>query len=142
MKFKWIFVDEVSMLQEKFYKFLLVIKKFKPKTKFIISGDYSQLPAICDRISPEYNYARNPALFELCNFNKVQLTKCRRADDKLFNLIKSENVPNLTPSDFNTTSHVTDYNVHLCFTNKKRIFINNTMMKAKKKGYEASVIAS
>jgi energy-coupling factor transporter ATP-binding protein EcfA2 len=138
MKFKYIFVDEVSMLQEKFYKFLLMIKKFKPETKFIISGDYNQLPTICDRISEHYNYSRNPALFELCNFNKIELTKCRRADDKLFNLIKSDNIPNLTPSNFNTTSHVTDYNVHLCFTNKKRININNALMEAKKIGYEGS----
>ena len=36
MKFKYIFVDEVSMLQEKFYKFLLMIKKLKPETKFIV----------------------------------------------------------------------------------------------------------
>ncbi len=72
-----------------------MVKKFKPETKFIISGDYNQLEPVADRISPEYNYARTPALFELCNFNKVQLTKCRRSDDKLFNLIKSDNVPNL-----------------------------------------------
>ena len=76
------------MLQEKSYKFLLAIKKFKPETKFIISVDYNQLEPVADRISPEYNYARNPAIFELCNFNKVQLTKCRRADDKLFYLIR------------------------------------------------------
>ena len=30
MNFKYIFVDEVSMLQERFYKFLLMIKKLKP----------------------------------------------------------------------------------------------------------------
>jgi hypothetical protein len=94
------------------------------------------LEPVADRISPEYNYACNPALFELCNFNKIQLTKCRRADDKLFNLIKSDNVPNLTPSNFNTTNHITDYNVHLCFTNKKRIEINNAMMESKKIEYE------
>ncbi len=69
-------------------------------------------------------------------FNKIELTKCRRANDKLFNLIKSDNIPNLTPSNFNTTSHVTDYNVHLCFTNKKIIYINNALMEAKKIGYE------
>jgi hypothetical protein len=109
-----------------------MIKKFKPETKFILSGDYNQLPAICDRISEHHNYARNPALFELSNFNKVELTKCRRANDKLSNLIKSYNVPNLTRSNFNTTSHVSDYNIHICFTNKKRIYINDTMMKAKK----------
>ena len=113
-----------------------MIKKFKPEAKFIISGDYNQLPTICDRISEHYNYSRNPALFELCNFNKIELTKCRRANDKLFNLIKSDNVPNLTPSNFNTTSNVTDYNTHLCFTNKKRIKINNALMEAKKIGYE------
>jgi len=140
MKFKYIFVDEVSMLQEKFYKFLLMIKKLKPETRFIISGDYDQLEPVADRISPKYNYARNPAIFELCNFNKVQLTKCRRANDKLFNLIKSDNVPNLTPSNFNTTSKITDYNTHLCFTNKKRININNTMMEAKKINYKGSSI--
>ena len=140
MKFKYIFVDEVSMLQEKFYKFLIMLQKLKPETKFIISGDYDQLPAICDRISENYNYARNPAIFELCNFNKVQLTKCRRANDKLFNLIKSDNVPNLTPSNFNTTSKITNYNVHLCFTNKKRIRINDALMEAKKIFYKGSSI--
>ncbi len=138
MKFKYIFVNEVSMLQEKFYKFLLMIKKFKPETKFIISGDYKQLPTIRDRISEHYNYSRNPALFELTDFNKVHLTKCRRANDKLFNLIKSDDVPNLTLSNFNTTSNVRDYNTHLCFTNKKRIKINNALMEAKKIGYEGS----
>ena len=132
LKFKYIFVDEVSMLTERFYKFLLMIKKLKPETRFIISGDYNQLSPVADRISPKYNYARNPAIFEHTNFNKIELTKCRRADDKLFNLIKFDNIPNLTPQQFNTTSKITDYNVHLCYTNKKRININNTMMEAKK----------
>ena len=100
-----------------------MIKKLKPETKFIISGDYNQLDPVADSISPNYNYARNSAIYELCNFNKIQITKCRRANNKLFNLIKSDNIPNLTPSNFNTTSNVTDYDVNLCFTNKKRIYM-------------------
>ena len=71
MKFKYICVDEVSMLQEKFYKFLLMIKKLKPETIFIISGDYNQLSPVADRISPNYDYSRNPAIFELADFNKI-----------------------------------------------------------------------
>ncbi len=59
------------MLQDKFYKFLLMVKKLKPDTKFIISGDYNQREPIADRISPEYNYASNPAIFELCNLRKI-----------------------------------------------------------------------
>ena len=31
MKFEYIFLDEVSMLQEKFYKWLIMIKKFKAR---------------------------------------------------------------------------------------------------------------
>jgi hypothetical protein len=35
----YIFVDEVSMLDEAFYKVLMMIKKNRPDIKFIISGD-------------------------------------------------------------------------------------------------------
>ena len=106
----------------------------------MISGDYNQSPAMDTRISEKYNYARNPAIYELCNFNKIELTKCRRADDTLFNLTKFDNVPNLTPQHFNISSKVTDYDVHLCFTNKKRIRINHALMEAKKIFYNGSSI--
>ncbi len=136
MAFKYIFVDEVSMLQEKIYKFLLMIKKVKPHVKFIISGDYNQLKPVADRISPDYNYSRKPAIYELCNFNQVKSTKCRRADDTLFNLIKFDNIPNLTPTDFKMSSHITEYDVHLCYTNKLRIRINTALMNYKSFGYK------
>jgi hypothetical protein len=140
MKFKYIFVYEVSMLQEKFYKFFLMMKKVKPHVKFIISGDCSRLQPVADRISPNYNHSRNPAIYELCNFNQVKLTKCRRADDTLFNLIKFDNIPNLTPTDFNITPNVTDYDVHLCYTNKRRTRINTALIDYKSIGYEGPKI--
>ena len=102
----------------------------------MISGDYNQSPAMDTRISEKYNYARNPAIYELCNFNKIELTKCRRADDTLFNLTKFDNVPNLTPQHFNISSKVTDYDVHLCYTNKKKNTINDAMMESKKIIYD------
>ncbi len=89
------FVDEVSMLGQGLYKFLMLIKKIRPNIKFITSGDYSQPLSIVDtaftvndRISPETDYSNSPCLFELADCNKLQLTECRRADDKLYNLIK------------------------------------------------------
>ena len=109
----YIFVDEVSMLQEVFYKFLMMIKKIKPEIKFIISGDYDQLPAVNDRISQYTDYSNSPCLFELSDYNKIQLTKCRRADDKLYNLIQFNNVPNLKTSDFKETK---DYNNDINYT--------------------------
>ncbi len=101
----YIFVDQVSMLGEVFYKFLMMIKKIKPDIKSIISVDHNQLKPINDRISPKTDYANSPCLFELADYNKIhiQLTKCRRADDTLYNLIKFGNIPNAKPSDFKET---------------------------------------
>ena len=81
------FIDEVSMLAEVFYKFLMMIKRVKNDIKFIISGDYTQLKPVNDRISGHTDYANSPCLFELADYNKIQLTQCRRADDTLYNLI-------------------------------------------------------
>jgi ATP-dependent exoDNAse (exonuclease V) alpha subunit len=47
----YIFIDEVSMLGKVFYKFLMTIKKIRPDSEFIISGDYNQLKPVNDRIS-------------------------------------------------------------------------------------------
>jgi hypothetical protein len=83
------------MLGEVFYKFLMMIKKVRTDIKFIISGDYNQLKPVNDRISIYTDYANSPCLFELADYNKLELTKCRRADDTLYNLIKFDNIPNV-----------------------------------------------
>ena len=132
----YIFIDEVSMLGEVFYKFLMMIKKIRPDIKFIISGDYNQLKPVNDRISIYTDYSNSSCLFELADYNKIQLTKCRRADDKLYNLIKFDNIPNVKPSDFTETNEYKN-NVHICYTNNKRMEINMIKMKElyKKKDY-------
>jgi predicted AAA+ superfamily ATPase len=42
----YIFVDEISMVHEIYYKFLLIIKQILSKVKFIICGDFKQLPPV------------------------------------------------------------------------------------------------
>jgi ATP-dependent exoDNAse (exonuclease V) alpha subunit len=128
MDIDYIFIDEISMVREVFYKFFLMIKKIKPDIKFIISGDYNQLKPVADRISPKTNYSRSPALFELCDSNKIKLTTCRRADDTFFKLIDFKNINNLTSADFNNTTKY-ETTKHLAFTNEKRKQVNEVMMK-------------
>jgi ATP-dependent exoDNAse (exonuclease V) alpha subunit len=106
----------------------MMIKKIRPNIKFIISGDYNQLKPVNDRISSKTDYANSPCLFELADYNKIELTKCRRADDTLYNLIKFDNIPNVKPSDFTETNEYKN-DVHICYTNKKRIEINYIKMK-------------
>jgi ATP-dependent exoDNAse (exonuclease V) alpha subunit len=133
MTLDYIFIDEVSMLHSNFYKILMVIKKLK-QCKLIISGDFNQLDVIND--VQKYDYKSTCIIKELCDNNNLQLTKCRRSDDKLFNMIQFENIPNLTQDNFNNK----DSDVNICWTNAKRKEINEKYMiaawkKAKTKNY-------
>ncbi len=99
----YIFIDEVSMIGEVYHKFLTMIKKTKSDIKYIISGDNNQLKPINDRTAPKPDYY-NSCLFELADYNKLQSTKCRSADNTLYNSVKFDNIPNAKPSDFKETS--------------------------------------
>ena len=74
-----------------------------------------------DRIPYNTDYANSPCLFELADYNKVQVTKCRHADDTPYNLIKFDNISNLKPSDFHEINkYINDINIVLLIKNVKR----------------------
>ena len=75
----YIFIDEVSMMVKDFYQLFMLIKRSFPEMRFIISGDFGQLPPVKDNW--EGYYENSPALNLLCGGNRIMLTKCRRADD-------------------------------------------------------------
>jgi hypothetical protein len=116
-----IIVDEISMVHEIYYKFFITLKRMKPLLRFIIVGDFKQLEPVKDRVQCDYKNSR--ALYELCNGNRINLTKCRRSDDTLFNICKK-------PMEVDTNTFTKDFTMrHICFTNKKRKEINDTCMK-------------
>jgi len=124
-KFNYLFVDEISMVHEYFYKFFITLGRVRPELKFIVAGDFSQLLPVNDRL--ECDYKNSPALYELCSGQRLQLSNCRRADDTLFKLINPDNIHNLKKSDFNKSTDEY-YSKSLCFTNNKRKEINKIMM--------------
>jgi hypothetical protein len=81
----YIFVDEISMVHEIYYKFLLIIKQILLKVKFIICVDFKQLPPVCDRVE-HCDYKNSHILYELSDHNRLTLSTCRRADEELFNI--------------------------------------------------------
>jgi hypothetical protein len=123
LKAQYIFVDEISMLQEMFYKYFIIVKKLRPDIIFIMCGDFRQLPPVMDRVGI-VDYKNSVALNELCDANRLQLSKCRRSDDVLFNMCKEENIMNLTKSDFKNEFK----SKHISFTNIKRRQVNAMMM--------------
>jgi DNA replication protein DnaC len=62
-------LDEVSMLQELYYRILLAMKKAKESLRFIIVGDFEQLEPVKDRVV-NCDYKNSGALFELVDGNK------------------------------------------------------------------------
>ena len=123
MQVKYIFIDEVSMMSEAFYKYFIVLKRMRPDVKFIIGGDFAQLLPVKERIE-NCDYKESIALYELCDLQRIQLTKCRRSDDRLYNMLLPDNINNIKIEDF---SHFYA-DRHISFTNKKRIQINKYMM--------------
>ncbi|MDR3573584.1 MAG: AAA family ATPase, partial [Anaerolineaceae bacterium] len=80
-QYKWIMVDEKSMIKENFFLLLTKIKRYCPDTRFILSGDWKQLPPVMDRCAT-FNYKDSYAIWDLCDGRKLKLKKCRRTDEK------------------------------------------------------------
>lgn len=93
---EYIIIDEKSMIKELFYRMLYTLKN-NVKCKFIVTGDFDQLPPVCDRCDT-FDYENSSALHSICDGVKVELTKCRRADKKLFDLCA--NVNDVVKSEF------------------------------------------
>ena len=111
------------MVQEVFYKFFLYLKRAIPEIKYIIAGDFNQLLPVKDRLE-NCDYSNSRALWELCDGNKLTLTKCRRSDDRLFNMLLPQNINKINKSTFG--NKFTDR--HIAYTNEKRKQINKQMM--------------
>ncbi len=94
MKLDYILVDEVSMLQDMFYTCLCSVSRAFPHIRFILACDFNQLEPGNYRVV-NVDYTNSIALHELAGRNRVQVSKCRRFDDTLFNLIKPEHIPTI-----------------------------------------------
>ena len=69
-KVEYLVIDEVSMMPYSIYELLYRIKLIT-NVKFILVGDYKQLPAV---ESKKYNYSNSLLLKELVDFNIEVLT--------------------------------------------------------------------
>ena len=104
------------MMTECFYKYFVVLKAYRSDINLVLSGDYNQLLPVAERLE-NCNYKNSIALFELVDGRRLQLTRCRRSDDELFNTLTPENINNLKKESF---THL-QTTINICFTNKRRI---------------------
>lgn len=118
----YIFIDEVSMMIEKFYQLFMMCKRAFTHLKFIIVGDFAQLAPVKDTWTGDYK--NSPAMWSLCSGNRIQLTKCRRADQETFHMYN--NVDKIVVEKFKPK--IETY-LNLAYTHKTRIKVNNECME-------------
>ena len=118
----YIFIDEVSMMVKEFYQLFTLIKRTFKSIKFIIAGDFGQLPPVKDSWTGDYE--NSPAMNLLCDGNKIKLMTCRRADDKLYNLC-------LNPVSVDISQYkVTELTyLNIAYTHKTRRTVNTRCME-------------
>lgn len=123
--FDYIVVDEISMVKEVFYRFFTIIRRYVPKVKFIVIGDFAQFKPVQD--SYVGSYENSPALHLLCDGQRVNLTKCRRSDPELFNLYSS--VENIKSIDLSLFEYKELTPLNIAYTHKTRKAVNRECMK-------------
>lgn len=127
--YDYIFVDEVSMMKELFYRFFQILKSNNDNLKLIFSGDFKQLEPTKD--VKKYDYENSFLLGKLVDNVKVLLSICRRSKDdpkaqQLFNLCHHTD---LTKIDIYKVLKSKECEYSLTYLNKFRIEKNKYWME-------------
>ena len=120
----YILIDEISMMPEQFYKLFLLCKQMCSHLKFILVGDFSQLLPVKDEWTGDYK--NSCATYILCDGNRIQLTKCRRADNILYNLCKKVQHEDIDISQFPVKQETYK---NIAYTHTTRIEVNKKCME-------------
>jgi hypothetical protein len=127
--YDYIILDELSMVGSLIYNQLNLAKKQSDKIKFLLIGDFKQLPPVKDEL---YDYENTRILKQLCDYNRFELTINKRSDDIMWN-IAAQAYETGSVKQFTFGTHTKwESDRHLCYTNHTRKKINEYIMKRKK----------
>ena len=113
------------MVKEVFYQILLSLKYYKPDLKFIIVGDFNQLPPVKDTVEEDI-YKSSKALHELVDGTFLELVHCRRSDAVLYNLCNE--ILDGKHIDISRFEDKLLTFLNICYTNKTRMEVNTLCM--------------
>jgi hypothetical protein len=82
-RYKYIIVDEISMITKELWKRLCLLKQ-ETGIFFLLLGDEAQCPPVEEEDID--NYFNHPAVKYLCNYNRNVLDVRKRYDEKLYNI--------------------------------------------------------
>lgn len=135
----YVLIDEVSMVNSKILNLFQICKNTSTKTKFILIGDFRQLPPVQEE---NKDFENSWIIKWLCDFNKIELNVNKRSDDVMTKLsLDAFQTGNVNPSAFGAFD-VWDADLHITYSNKTRKSINDKIMKANVSATTVSIVAT
>lgn len=129
-KYKYFVIDEIGMISNELWKYLMLLKKSNPKAIFILLGDWRQLPPIDEGRTAPSDIFNHPVVKFLCNNNKIELTEKQRYDQQLWDFLEKgceEGVwEGLAEEEVSCDDIYTSKSI--CFLNRTRVDINKRCM--------------
>jgi ATP-dependent exoDNAse (exonuclease V) alpha subunit len=129
-KYKYFIIDEIGMISNQLWKYLMLLKKENPKAVFILIGDWRQLLPIEEGRLEATNIFNHPVVKFLCNGNKIELTTRKRYDKALWDFLEI-GIENNVWEGLNEKSVSFEEiysSKNICYYNKTRVCINRLCM--------------
>jgi ATP-dependent exoDNAse (exonuclease V) alpha subunit len=130
-RYKYFVIDEIGMISNQLWDYLMLLKKTNPKAIFILIGDWRQLPPIEEGRIEELDVFNHPIVRFLCNGNSIELNERQRYDVELWDYLER----GIENDDWSgLKQEVIKYddiysNKSICYFNKTRVRINKICME-------------
>jgi hypothetical protein len=135
-KYKYFVIDEIGMISNQLWDYLMLLKKTNPKAIFILLGDWRQLPPIEEGRIEDLDVFNHPIVKFLCNGNSIELTERQRYDIHLWNYLQRgqknndwSGIPEQQIKYEDIYVNNIYVNKSICYFNKTRVKINHICME-------------
>ena len=124
--YKYYVIDEISMISAELWRLLCELKRMSKGAKFILVGDYRQLPPV---ENGGHDYFNHPAIMWLCGSRRCELTTMKRYDKKLWDTSEKVYNDNHTPAEMvkRVTVEEMSQSHNISYTNRTRQEVNKAV---------------
>ena len=137
-RYKYYVVDEISMISAELWRLLCELKRMT-NSKFILVGDYRQLPPV---ENGGHDYFNHPAIMWLCASRRCELTTMKRYDKKLWDTSEKVYNDNFTPPEMmkRVTVEEMSQSHNISYTNATRQEVNKAVNEFMTKGKKYTLL--
>ena len=129
-KYKYFVIDEIGMISNDLWRYLMLLKKINHKAIFILLGDWRQLPPIDEGRMVDSDIFNHPVVKYLCNGNRIELTEKQRYNQELWDFLERGVEESVWEGlEESKVSYEDIYgSKSICYFNKTRVRINKLCM--------------